>query len=163
MKLLVIHMIITLVAGYLVFLHTAIRSTAVNASIVCLLIYFVLWLTSFVYQRAYFYKIPKALILFLYFCKEFIFANLRIAHDIISPRYYMQPTLVALPLDVRSDFEITVLACIITLTPGTLSLDLSPDRRTLYIHALYIPKEGVDKLKYDIKYGFERRIMELTA
>lgn len=156
-------MLITLVAGYMVFLHTTIRSTAVNASLVCMSIYLFLWLTSFLYYRSYFYKIPKAFVLFIYFFKEFIGANIRIAHDIVSPRYYMQPTLVALPLDVRSDFEITILACIITLTPGTLSLDLSPDRKILYIHALYIPKQGVEKLKNDIKHGFERRIMELTA
>jgi multicomponent Na+:H+ antiporter subunit E len=165
MKLLIIHIIVTLVVGYLVFVHEAVNvpGTAFNASMICLAIYILLWLSSFFYQRSYFHKIPKAFVLFVYFCKEFVVANIRIAHDIISPRYQMQPTIVALPLDVHSDFEITVLACIITLTPGTLSLDLSPDRKTLYIHALYIPKQGLDKLKHDIKNGFEKRIIELVA
>lgn len=161
MKTLVIHIIITLTVGYLFFSHTYYESTAMRAIAVCSVIFFVLWLSTYLYQISYFYKLPKAFAFLFYFLKEFLTANIRIAHDILSLRYYMQPTLISLPLDVRSDFEIAVLACIITLTPGTLSLDLSPDRRTLYIHALYLPRGGVEKLKEHIKYGFERRIIEL--
>lgn len=163
MKTLVTHIILTLVIGYLFFSHTPYQSSAINATIVCGIIFLLLWLSSFIYQRSYFRKLPKAFVLLLYFSREFIVANLRIAHDILTLKYHMQPTLVALPLTVRSDFEITVLACIITLTPGTLSLDLSPDRKILYMHSLYVPKGGIAVLKQDIKDGFERRIMELIA
>ncbi|RAI32921.1 Na+/H+ antiporter subunit E, partial [Rhodoplanes roseus] len=70
----------------------------------------------------------------------------------------ISPGLIAYPLRVNRDFEITLLANLITLTPGTLSVDVSEDRRTLYIHAIDVPDP--DQLKRDIAQGFERKILE---
>ena len=67
--------------------------------------------------------------------------------------------MVAIPLDAETDAEITLLANLITLTPGTLSLDVSDDRRVLYIHAMYV--DDVEELRRSIKDGFEKRVMEL--
>jgi multicomponent Na+:H+ antiporter subunit E len=61
-------------------------------------------------------------------------------------------------LTVRDDFQITLLANLITLTPGTLSVDVSADRRTLYVHALHCANPLA--IRRDIADGFERRIME---
>ncbi|MFW5662410.1 MAG: Na+/H+ antiporter subunit E, partial [Bacteroidota bacterium] len=76
------------------------------------------------------------------------------------PKDRMRPGVIALPLDAESDFEITMLANLITLTPGTLSLDTSDDKKTLYIHAMYLgdPQE----FKMEIKNGLERRLLEVT-
>jgi multicomponent Na+:H+ antiporter subunit E len=63
---------------------------------------------------------------------------------------------VAVPLDVRSDAAITLLANVLTLTPGTLSVDVSTDRRTLYVHALVAPDP--DALIREVKERFERRV-----
>ena len=71
----------------------------------------------------------------------------------------MRPGVVAIPLDAETDAEITLLANLITLTPGTLSLDVSDDRRVLYIHAMYV--DDVEELRRSIKDGFEKRVMEL--
>jgi multicomponent Na+:H+ antiporter subunit E len=59
---------------------------------------------------------------------------------------------------VDRDFEIALLANLITLTPGTLSVDISRDRRLLFVHSI----DGSDPegLKRDIANGFERKIME---
>ncbi|WP_342642900.1 Na+/H+ antiporter subunit E [Rhodoligotrophos ferricapiens] len=73
-----------------------------------------------------------------------------------SPQY--ETGFVALPLRVRSDREITLLANLITLTPGTLSVDVSDDRSTLYIHALDAP--DIESLRRDIATGFERQVRE---
>ena len=62
------------------------------------------------------------------------------------------------PLDLKSDAGITVLANLITLTPGTLSLDVSPDRKTLFVHALHV--EDPDAFRREVKEGFERRVKE---
>src|SRR5690606_901199 len=94
-----------------------------------------------------------------YFLKEMLLANLRVAYDVITPTYYMRPAVVSIPLDARTDLEITLLAMCITLTPGTLSLDVSTDRRVLYIHAMFA--EDPDALRHEIKNGFERRLLEL--
>ena len=94
-----------------------------------------------------------------FFIKELIQANLRVAYDVLTPRHHMRPGIVAIPLDLKTDLEITVLTTLITLTPGTLSLHVTDDRRTLYIHAMYI--DDPDHLVSGIKNGFERRVREV--
>jgi multicomponent Na+:H+ antiporter subunit E len=95
----------------------------------------------------------------LFFIKELLLANLRLAYDVLTPRHHMRPGIVAIPLDLQTDLEITVLTTLITLTPGTLSLHVSEDRRILYIHAMYI--DDAEKLIRNVKDGFERRVREV--
>jgi multicomponent Na+:H+ antiporter subunit E len=102
-------------------------------------------------------KVVQAIGLAGYFIWELFLANLRVAYDVITPRMYMRPGVIAIPLDVTSDAEITLLANLISLTPGTLSLDVSADRRTLYIHAMYL--DDFEAARSRIKNGFERRVM----
>ena len=71
----------------------------------------------------------------------------------------MKPGIIAIPLEAKTDFEITLLANLITMTPGTLSLDLSEDRRTLYVHAMYI--HDPEKIRASIKNDLERRVLEV--
>ncbi len=97
--------------------------------------------------------------LLLFFIKKLIIANVRVAYDVFTPGYVMRPGILAVPLDAETDLEITLLANLITLTPGTLSLDVSHDRRTLYIHAMYA--DDPEAVKLSIKDGFERRILEV--
>ena len=104
-------------------------------------------------------RMLKVLGLALFFVRELIKANLRVAYDVLTPGYQLRPGVVAIPLDVRSDSEITMLSHLITLTPGTLSLDISADRRVLYIHAMYISDPEV--VRRQIKEGFERRVIEV--
>lgn len=95
----------------------------------------------------------------VFFLKELVMANLKLAFDVLTPRHHMRPGIVAIPLDLKTDLEITVLTTVITLTPGTLSLHVTDDRRTLYIHAMYI--DDHDQLVRRIKDGFERRVREV--
>lgn len=94
-----------------------------------------------------------------FFLWELVKANLRVAHDVLTPRHHMRPGVVAVPLELQTDMQILVLTTLITLTPGTLSLDVSTDRRTLYIHAMYI--DDVDQFREAIKEGYERRVREV--
>jgi multicomponent Na+:H+ antiporter subunit E len=94
-----------------------------------------------------------------FFLWEVLVANLRVAWEVITPRHHMQPAIVAIPLTAKSDLEITILANVITLTPGTLSLDVSPDRKMLYVHTMYV--SDVDAFRRDIKERFERRVIEV--
>ena len=104
-------------------------------------------------------KAPKAAGLFLYFLKEILLSNAAVARSILRPVSSLSPGIVAVPLDLTSDAGITVLANLITLTPGTLSLDVSPDRRTLYVHALDVGDP--DTFRREVKEGFERRVKEV--
>ena len=119
-----------------------------------------LWLArDLLGETTYFARIPRLVGFLAYFLWELLLANLRVAYDVVTPRHHMRPGIIALPLDARTDLEITLLANVISLTPGTLSLDVSADRRVLYIHSMYIGDVENDKRK--LKQGFERRILEL--
>jgi multicomponent Na+:H+ antiporter subunit E len=96
-----------------------------------------------------------------FFVKEVLVSALRVAQEVVRRRPRMRPAIVGVPLDVETDGQITLLAILITLTPGTLALDVSPDRRTLLVHAMFAA--DTDRVRRDIKMGFERRILELAA
>lgn len=101
----------------------------------------------------------RVLLFILFFFWELLLANLRVAYDVLTPRHRMRPGVIAIPLDAQSRGEITLLANFITLTPGTLSLDVSDDRQALYIHAMYI--DDADEFRRRIKANLERRMLEV--
>ena len=125
-------------------------------------VYLIIWLLTFFLNRRYFFKLPKMVNFILYFIKESIHANFRVAYDILTPEVIMNPAIIAVPLDASTDFEIVTLASAITLTPGTLSLNVSEDRKTLYVHEMYVTNRDVEKARMNIKSGFEKKILELT-
>jgi len=125
--------------------------------------FFGLWLLSALLHRTYFNKVWCTLVLLGFFVKELILANLKIAHDVLSKNTYMEPAIVALPLEVKTEVEIMLLANIITLTPGTLSLRLSDDRSTLYVHTLYLEEGSKEVFKQSLKEGFEKKILAITT
>lgn len=92
------------------------------------------------------------------FFAELAKSAFRVALLVVRPRMEIKPGIFAYPLNVKGDFEIALLANLITLTPGTLSVDVSEDRTTLYVHALDC--SDVEGAKRDIAEGFERRIRE---
>lgn len=122
--------------------------------------YLVLWLV----QRAvgtsnYFKKVYQIVGFILFFIWALIQANLRVAYEVITPPHTMRPAIIAIPLDVKTDTAITLLANLITLTPGTLSLDVSADRKELYVHTMFV--DDVEQFRREIKDGFERRVLEV--
>lgn len=86
-------------------------------------------------------------------------ANVDVARIVLRPRLNISPGIIAIPLEVRSETGITVLANLITLTPGTVTMDVSANRDTLYVHCIDI--QDADALRDDIKQNFERRVLEL--
>lgn len=72
-----------------------------------------------------------------YFLRILIKANIQVAREIITPGYQMTPRFIRYPIDGMTDFQITSFANAITLTPGTLSADVSDDKRYLYVHCMY--------------------------
>lgn len=101
-------------------------------------------------------RIAALAVLFLF---ELLLSALRVFKLVLTPDLSkLEPGFIAYPLTVDRDFEISMLANLITLTPGTLSVDVSDDRRTLYIHAIHVPDP--EELRTDIANGFERKILE---
>jgi multicomponent Na+:H+ antiporter subunit E len=122
--------------------------------------YIALWLTKPLYGRTrYFERLPKVIGLISFFGKELLVSNLRVLWDVITPRHISRPGIIGIPLDARSDTEIMLVANLISLTPGTLSLDLSEDRRVLYIHVMFL--EDIEMTRQQIKQGLEKRVLEV--
>jgi multicomponent Na+:H+ antiporter subunit E len=103
-------------------------------------------------------RIGRFLSLLVLFGKELAKSAWKVAVLVCSRRLDVKPGIFAFPLTVSRDFEITLLANFITLTPGTLSVDVSADRKFLFVHALDCT--DVDAAKRDIADGFERKILE---
>ena len=106
-------------------------------------------------------KARRVVSLTLLTIRELFVSAFRVAVTVASPdmRGHLKPAFVAFPLTVTSDAEITLLANLITLTPGTLSVDVSEDRRILYVHVLdCADREAVIR---DIAEGFEAKVAEV--
>ena len=123
--------------------------------------YGILWMTRRVLNTAqYCARVPRLIEFAGFFLWELLWANVRVAYDVVTPTHHMRPGIIAFPLDVETDLEITLLANLISLTPGTLSLDVSPDRKVLYVHHMYVHDIGLERER--IKAGFERRLLRVT-
>jgi len=107
---------------------------------------------------AYIKRAWRVTSLILVFLKDLTVSALRVAAIVLSPTRSYQPGFIAFPLTTDRNPEIAILANMITLTPGTLSVDVSDDKSTLFIHCLDVP--DIEALKADIAEGFERKIME---
>jgi multicomponent Na+:H+ antiporter subunit E len=101
-------------------------------------------------------RVWSVLSLAAFFLRELIVANVRVAADVLRPRTAIRPAVVAIPLDVTSDAEILLLSALINITPGSVTIDLSDDRRTLYVHVMHITT--AEQSRHEIKSGFERRV-----
>lgn len=142
-----------------VFLTGTVNAT--NFAFGFILSYLVLWLISSNNdKRKYFVIGPRIIGFAFYFLYELVKANLQVAAHVVTPKFYMEPGIIKYPLDAKSDLEITLLANVITLTPGTLSLDVSDDRKVLYIHTMYVSDK--DEFIDSIKNGFEKRILKIV-
>jgi multicomponent Na+:H+ antiporter subunit E len=118
----------------------------------------------FIAQRSvdasrYFWRLERVVRFAVLYLWELILANLRVAYDVMTPTRRMRPGVLAIPLDANTDVEITLLANLITLTPGSVSLDVSSDRRFLYLHAMYI--DDVEEYRKSVKDTLEKRVLEV--
>jgi multicomponent Na+:H+ antiporter subunit E len=143
----------------LVWAATTEEFSASNLAIGYLLGYALLWvLRSVVQQFKYFRDVYDIIALIIFFIVELILANLRMAYYTLMPLSRMRPAVIAVPLEPMNETELTVLANLITLTPGTLTLDISDDRRIMYIHIMRL--YDLEQAKRDIKRGFEERVLK---
>lgn len=107
----------------------------------------------------YIQRVVAALKLIIVFLFEVVRSGVRVSYLILHPRLPVSPGLVAVPLDVTSNEAITIFAGMITMAPGSISVELADDRSHLYVHAL----EAGDphKAAAFFKNVFERHIMEV--
>jgi multicomponent Na+:H+ antiporter subunit E len=100
----------------------------------------------------------RGLVLLLVFLRELVVSALQVAWYVVRPTLRIRPAIIEYPLDVRTPREITLLANLISLTPGTLSLDVSPDRSCLYVHAITVANDDGSAVIEEIKGSLEKHV-----
>lgn len=98
-----------------------------------------------------------------FFLKELALSNLRVAYEVVTPAHHMQPAIIKVPLDLDNDVAITILANFITLTPGTLSLSVTPDRKALFVHTMHLADKDPEAFRRKIKNDLEKRVQDLFS
>ncbi len=90
---------------------------------------------------------------------DIVRANFIAARQVLGPRSALRPRFVPMPVELESDQAVTLLASAVSLTPGTVSAELSPERDVLWIHSLSTQDEA--ELVRGLKDRYERRIKEM--
>lgn len=90
------------------------------------------------------------------FVIELVKASVDVAVAVLSDKQKLRPAIVAVPLDLKTDMGIATLANLVSLTPGTTSMHISDDRKTLYVHVL--DRDSDDEVVRSIKDVFETRV-----
>jgi len=106
-------------------------------------------------------KLTHILLLLLFLLRELAAANVRLAYYLIQPRRTMRPAIIAVPISLTSTPAITLLAFLITFAPDILGLDVSSDRRTLYVHTLVC--HDIESFRQKVKERFEERIAAIFS
>lgn len=83
------------------------------------------------------YKIYHTFVFILFYLFKLVQANFYIAYDLITPKLKVNPAIIKVPIAIRSDFGILLFSNLLSMTPGSLSLDISPDKKFLLVHVLY--------------------------
>ena len=122
--------------------------------------FFVMWIISDdSADRKYFTIAFKIIGFFFYFLYEIFKATIQVAFEVMTRKFQMKPGIIKMPLDAKTDLEITILANMISLTPGTLVLDVSEDKKVMYIHGMYM--DDKEKFIQEIKEAFEKPLLNI--
>ncbi len=121
--------------------------------------YAALWLLRSLFgETRYFRRVWHALKLTFLFLYELLISSLQVVWDVVTPAHRSRPGIIALPLDAKGEGQIFLVANLISLTPGTLSLDVSEDQKTLYVHGMFV--DDPEALRRELKEGMERWVIE---
>lgn len=104
-------------------------------------------------------RVYRSVLFIFYYLKELILACLYVAYDILTPKDLMKPGIVEVPVDLKNETAILAYANLITMTPGSLTMDMSPDKKKIYVHAMYLhdKEDFIRKMKGEL----EKKISEI--
>lgn len=104
-------------------------------------------------------RIIAILELVAFYTWEVIKANITVARDVLGNQQRIKPGFIDIEINELTERQMFVLANMITMTPGSLSLDISPDKRRITLHTLY--SQNKDELQATINRDYERRILNV--
>lgn len=121
-----------------------------------------MWLVRplFPRSRGYFARLYFWCRLVVMFIYELFVSSLSVAKDVLTPGQNSKPALLEVPISVTTDLQIALLSNLVSLTPGTLTLDVSEDRKTLYVHAMFA--SDPEQIRWRIREHLELWIRDAT-
>src|SRR5699024_6550371 len=119
-----------------------------------------LFLNRFFKERFYLERFFQFIVLFLTFIRELIVSNIDLVKSVYGKNPHFEPCNFGRPIEEKKNWAITLLANVISLTPGTLSIAVSDANSIIFIHAMHI--DETEQSIYDITNTFEKAIMEVT-
>lgn len=104
-------------------------------------------------------RIPLFLRFILFYIRELVTSTLGVVRALFRDQSKLRPGIIAFPLEAQTDMEIVLLNNLLSLTPGTLGVGLSADRKLLYVHVIDVPDP--EAMCASIRNGLERRLLEV--
>jgi multisubunit Na+/H+ antiporter MnhE subunit len=105
-------------------------------------------------------RIYFALEFVVYYLYNLVTANLYIAWDILTPKMHMKPAFMEVPVKLESDFGLLLFSNLLSMTPGTISIDISEDKKTVQVHVLYYK---TDEIMLSEFYTMQEKIKRITG
>jgi multicomponent Na+:H+ antiporter subunit E len=126
--------------------------------------FFALWIAQPLFANnggGYFKRVWRWLKLLVMFHYELVVSSVEVAWDVLTPRHRARPGIISMPLSVQGEAGVLLVTNLVSLTPGTLTLDVTEDCRTLVIHAMFA--DDPDEIRHQIENGMERWAREALA
>lgn len=94
-----------------------------------------------------------------FYTYDITYSAFLIAWDVITIKNHSSPGIIKMPLDAKTDFEVTLVANLITFSPGTMVIDVDEENRFLWVHVMFLHKEA-DKIR-ELKEQLEYKVLEV--
>lgn len=117
-------------------------------------------LRRFLNSRFYLFTLQAVFQLFLLFMHELFVSSILVIREIIKPKIDIKPGIISFETSLESDIEVTLLALLLTLTPGSVVMEITPDNKMFYLHAMDIPELSDSVIRS--KEKFEEAIKKVT-
>ncbi|MFW6290568.1 MAG: Na+/H+ antiporter subunit E [Mariniphaga sp.] len=104
-------------------------------------------------------KIYYAIVFIGYYLVKLVQSNFYIAYDILTPKMHMKPAIMEVPVILNTDAGLLLFSNLLSMTPGTLSIDVSSDKKTLLVHVLYFSTNEIMQKDFD---GMQHKIKRIT-
>jgi multicomponent Na+:H+ antiporter subunit E len=107
----------------------------------------------------WFRQARRGLVFALFYLYDALKSAVRIAWEVVTPSLRMRPGVIRVPLEVDSDAEIVAIANLVSLSPGTLTVDVSAHEKVLYVHVMYLGP--IDEERERIRTTIEGRVVRM--
>lgn len=117
------------------------------------------FMRRFLGSRFYLFRLFALVKLLYFFIHDLIISTVHVARIILRKDMNIRPGIFRYDTTLETNWEVTMLAIMITLTPGTLSIDISDDYKVIYVHSLHVP--NIEEEIATIRKSYEGAIMEV--